>query len=212
MQRRSFLSRFPVLTALFGAGAATPAIAAAAEGARFEPARHSQDDWLDSLPGKHRVVFDTWTAAKFPEAMQFANNIYRGNRDGYELSEKEVAIVIVARHRTAPFAFNDAMWAKYGKSFAERMEFLDPKTNKPPTANVHSEQLGKLIKQGVHLAVCNLTTRSTAQRLAELTGVTADEAYKELTTNALPNAHFVAAGVLGATRAQEHGYALVSIG
>ena len=60
--------------------------------------------------------------------------------------------------------------------------------------------------------MCNLTTRSTAQRLAELTGVTADEAYKELTTNALPNAHFVAAGVLGATRAQEHGYALVSIG
>ena len=58
MQRRSFLSRFPVLTALFGAGAATPAIAAAAEGARFEPARHSQDDWLDSLPGKHRVVFE----------------------------------------------------------------------------------------------------------------------------------------------------------
>jgi len=212
MQRRSFLSRFPALAALFGAGAATPAIAAAADGARFEPARHSQDDWLDSLPGKHRVVFDTWTAAKFPEAMQFANNIYRGNRDGYELSEKEVAIVIVARHRTAPFAFNDAMWAKYGKSFSERMEFLDPKSNKPPTANVHSEQLGRLIKQGVHLAVCNLTTRATAQRLAELTGVTADEAYKELTTNALPNAHFVAAGVVGATRAQERGYSLISIG
>jgi intracellular sulfur oxidation DsrE/DsrF family protein len=213
MQRRSFLSRFPALAALVGAGAATPAAAAAfaPENIRFEPVKHSQDDWLDSLPGKHRVVFDTWTAPKFPEAMQFANNIFRGNRD-YELSEKDIAIVIVARHSTAPFAFNDAMWAKYGKYFSERMEFLDPKTNKPPTANVHAERLGGLLKQGVHLAVCNLTTRSSAQRLAELNGAKMEDVYKEITTNALPNAHFVAAGVVGATRAQERGYALISIG
>jgi intracellular sulfur oxidation DsrE/DsrF family protein len=212
MQRRSFLSRFPALAALFGAGAVTPAVAAAAESGGFEPVKHPQDEWLDSLPGKHRVVFDTWTASKFPEAMQFANNIYRGNKDGYELTEKDLAIVIVARHRTAPFAFNDAMWAKYGKSFSERMDFLDPKTNKVPTTNVYAAPLGGLLKQGVHLAVCNLTTRSTAQRLAELNGVSAEETYKELTANALPNAHFVAAGVIGATRAQEHGYALISIG
>jgi intracellular sulfur oxidation DsrE/DsrF family protein len=211
MQRRSFLSRFPALAALFGGGAVAPAAAAAAE-SRFEPVKHPQDEWLDSLPGKHRVVFDTWTASKFPDAMQFANNIYRGNKDGYELSEKDVAIVIVARHRTAPFAFNDAMWAKYGTSFSERMDFVDPKTKKAPTSNVYSAQLGGLLKHGLHLAVCNLSTRSTAQRLAELNGVAADEVYKELTTNALPNAHFVAAGVVGATRAQEHGYALVSIG
>ena len=209
MLRRSFLSRVPALAAFAGIGGQKPADPAPHP---FEPDRHSQDDWLDSLPGKHRVVFDTWTAAKFPEAMQFANNIFRGNRDGYQLAEKDVAIVIVARHRTAPFAFNDAMWAKYGKPFSDRMEFLDPKTNKPPTVNVHAAQLGALLKQGVHLAVCNLTTRSVSQRLSELTGVSADDIYKELTTNTLGNAHFVAAGVVGATRAQERGYALISIG
>ena len=210
MLRRSFLSRFPAAAALFGVGDQKTGDAAPAPG--WEPVRHPQDDWLDQLPGKHRVVFDTWTAAKFPDAMQFANNIFRGNKDGYQLTEKDVAIVIVARHRTAPFAFNDAMWAKYGKPFSDRMEFLDPKTNKPPTANVHAARLGALLKQGVHLAVCNLTTRSVSQRLAELTGVTADEVYKELTTNTLGNAHFVPAGVVGATRAQERGYALISIG
>ena len=209
MLRRSFLSRFPALAAFAGVGDQKPIDPAPHA---FEPVRHSQDDWLDQLPGKHRVVFDTWTAARFPESMQFANNIFRGNRDGYQLAEKDVAIVIVARHRTAPFAFNDAMWAKYGKPFSDRMEFLDPKTNKPPTVNVHAAQLGTLIKQGVHLAVCNLTTRSISQRLAELTGVAADDVYKELTTNTLGNAHFVAAGVVGATRAQERGYALISIG
>jgi intracellular sulfur oxidation DsrE/DsrF family protein len=209
MLRRSFLSRFPALAAFTGVGDQKPIDPAPHA---FEPVRHSQDDWLDQLPGKHRVVFDTWTAARFPESMQFANNIFRGNRDGYQLAEKDVAIVIVARHRTAPFAFNDAMWAKYGKPFSDRMEFLDPKTNKPPTVNVHAAQLGALLKQGVHLAVCNLTTRSISQRLAELTGVAADDVYKELTTNTLGNAHFVAAGVVGATRAQERGYALISIG
>ena len=210
MLRRSFLSRFPAAAAFLGYGPQKPVDPPAASD--WQPIRHPQDDWLDQLPGKHRVVFDTWTAAKFPESMQFANNIFRGNRDGYQLSEKEIAIVIVCRHRTAPFAFNDAMWAKYGKPFSDRMEFLDPKTNKAPVVNVHAAQLGGLLKQGVHLVVCNLTTRSVSQRLAELNGVSADEVYKELTTNTLGNAHFVPAGVVGATRAQERGYALISIG
>ena len=210
MLRRAFLSRFPAAAALFGAAPQKPADAPSAS--NFQPTRHTQDDWLEQLPGKHRVVFDTWTAAKFPDVLRFANNIFRGNKDGYQLSEKEVAIVIVARHGSAPFAFNDAMWAKYGKPFSDRMEFLDPKTNKPPVVNVHGAQLGTLVKQGVHLAVCNLTTRSVSQRLAELSGTNADDVYKELTTNTVGNAHFVAAGVLGATRAQERGYALISIG
>ena len=209
MLRRSFLSRFPAAAAFFGVAPQKPVDPPAVS--NYQPTRHTQDDWLD-LPGKHRVVFDTWTAAKFPDVLRFANNIFRGNKDGYQLGEKEIAIVIVARHGTAPFAFNDAMWAKYGKPFSDRMEFLDPKTSKPPVVNVHGAQLGALVKQGVHLAVCNLTTRSVSQRLAELNGTNADDVYKELTTNTVGNAHFVAAGVLGATRAQEHGYALISIG
>jgi intracellular sulfur oxidation DsrE/DsrF family protein len=72
--------------------------------------------------------------------------------------------------------------------------------------------LSALIKQGVHLAVCNLTTRSLTQRLSEIAGKTPDEVYQELTTNTLGNAHFVPAGVLGVTRAQERGYAVISIG
>jgi len=211
MLRRSFLSRFPAAAALFGIGDQKAATDSPSPGP-FEPAKHPQDDWFESLPGKHRVIFDTWTAAKFPESMQFANNIFRGNKDGYQLSEKDVAIIIVARHGSAPFAFNDAMWAKYGKPLGERIDLVDSKTNKPPTTNIHSARLGALVKQGVHLAVCNLTTRSISQRLAELTGATADDIYKELTTNTVGNAHFVPAGVVGVTRAQEHGYSLISIG
>ena len=31
----------------------------AAEVTRWQPERHTQDDWLDQIPGKHRLVFDT---------------------------------------------------------------------------------------------------------------------------------------------------------
>jgi len=209
MLRRAFLSTFSALAALGGAGGQqSPAPSAG----RFEPARHARDDWFDQLPGKHRVVFDTWSADKFDDVIRFANNIFRGNKDGYDLADRDHAVIIIVRHRTAPFAFNDAMWAKYGKPFAERIEFTDPKTKQTPAANYYGAQLSALIKQGVHLGVCNLTTRSLSQRLAELTGKTQDETYQELTTNTVGNAHFVPAGVLGVTRAQEHGYALISIG
>ena len=210
MLRRSFLSRFPAAAALFGLG--DQKTATEPPSTAFEPAKHPQDEWFDSLPGRHRVVFDSWTAARFPDAMQFANNIFRGNKDGYQLAEKDAAIVIVTRHGATPFAFNDAMWAKYGKVFGERTEQMDPKTNKPPATNPHGTRLGGLLKQGVHLAVCNLTTRGLSQRLAEVSGTDAEEVYKELTSNALLNARFVPAGVVGVTRAQEHGYALISIG
>ena len=210
IQRRSFLSRFSVAAAALGFSRPTAA-AAAAPSSGFEPSRHSQDEWMD-LPGKHRVVFDTWSAEKFDDAIRFANNIYRGNKDGYELAERDLAVIIIARHRTAPFAFNDAMWAKYGKAFSERMEFVDAKTKQAPATNPHGAQLAALVKRGVHLGICNLTTRSYAQKLAEDAGKPVDDVYKELTTNTVGNGHFVAAGVIGATRAQEHGYAVVSIG
>jgi intracellular sulfur oxidation DsrE/DsrF family protein len=210
MLRRSFLSRFPAAASLLGLRE-QEASAAPLSGS-FEPARHARDDWFDQLPGRHRVVFDTWTADKFDDAIRFANNIFRGNKDGYDLSERDHAVIVVVRHRTAPFAFNDAMWAKYGKPFSERMQLIDPKTKQAPASNLYGPQLTGLIKQGVHLAVCNLTTRSVSERLSELTGKTRDEMYEELTTNTVGNAHFVPAGVLGVTRAQEHGYRLISVG
>jgi len=211
MLRRSFLSRFPAAAALFGIGDQKPVLDPPPAGP-FEPAKHPQDDWFDSLPGKHRVVFDTWTAAKFPESMQFANNIFRGNKDGYQLSEKEVAIVIVARHGSAPFAFNDAMWAKYGTAFSKRMTWVDPKTHEPPSTNVYNRQLASLVKQGMHIAVCNLTTKAYTQIIADQTHTSADDVYKELTSNTIGNCHFVPAGVVAATRAQERGFAIISIG
>src|SRR5438034_8352632 len=171
MLRRSFFSHATGLAAALGYQSG-PAPASAA--ARFQPARHEQDDWFE-LPGKHRVFFDTWTASRFPDSLRFAGNIYRANRDGYGLAESDLAVVICVRHETAPFGFNDAMWAKYGTVFSARMEWVDPATKEPPTTNVHGRQLANFVKQGAHLAICNLTTRSYTQIIAQQTKRTADE-------------------------------------
>ena len=69
MERRSFLSRFSVVAA--AVGLTRPAHAAAATGG-FDPSRHPQDDWFDQLPGKHRVVLDTWSADKTHRTMELA--------------------------------------------------------------------------------------------------------------------------------------------
>src|SRR5262245_45800873 len=126
MLRRLFLSRFAGAPAFFGlAGQSQPAPAPKPPAPRFEAARHAPDDWYDQLPGSHRVVFDTWTAVKFREAIGFAGNYFRANQDGYGLTDKDLAVVMVMRHQTAPFAFNEAMWTKYGKHFAERISRSD---------------------------------------------------------------------------------------
>src|SRR5262245_43216542 len=104
MLRRSFFSRMGGFAATLGivdqkaADTAPPAPSGAPSGALsgpFQPSRHDVDNWFDELPGKHRVLFDTWTASRFNEALMFGGNIYRANRDGYGLTEKDLAVVIV---------------------------------------------------------------------------------------------------------------------
>lgn len=208
MFRRAFLSRLPVATALFtGQQTSLPAPKPSAG-----PARHAQDEWLDQAPEKHRVVFDTWMADKFGEALGFASNWIQANQDGYGLTDADLAVVIIARHGTAPFAYNDAMWTKYGKFFANRMAANDKVAHPNPTTNVYAARLAALTKRCARLAVCSRTTRAYAQIIADDAGVERDVIYKELTSNAIGDAHFVPAGIVAVTRAQEHGYAVASIG
>jgi len=223
MLRRSFFSRMGGAAAALGFVDQKAADAApAAPAGSFQPARHEQDNWFDELPGTHRVLFDTWTAARFAEALMFAGNIYRANRDGYGLTEKDLAVIITVRHNTAPFAFNDAMWAKYGKSLAGRIGFSDPKSHQPPTANVFmasgygdaltngGRTLEAALKNGVHLAVCQLSTRANAGVIARDIGGKAEDIYNELVANLLPNSHIVPAGIVAVNRAQEHGYTFIA--
>ena len=189
----------------------------------WEPARHAKDDWLDQLPGKHRLVFDTISYEHLSDAILFANNFIRVNRADYGLQSNELAVVIVVRHRSTPFGYNDAMWAKYGTAIALRSKVEDPKTKEPPKINLFNSRddgdlnrgmtLDSVFKQGVQLAVCTTSTRGYAASIAQAVGGNADEIFKELTANLVSdtNCRMVPAGIVAVNRAQERGYSLVSI-
>ena len=59
--------------------------------------------------------------------------------------------------------------------------------------------------------VCATASRGIATRAAGPNG-NADAIFKELEANLIPNGRLVAAGVVGVTHAQEHGYSYVYVG
>lgn len=214
--RRSFLTR---LAAGLGAGAALalPASAAAQAQSRpaFTPARHREDDWLDTLGAQHRFVFDTTTTPAFSDALRFANNFLIANQTGYGLKDSDSGVVIVARHLSTPYSYNDAVWVKYGITLTTFANSSAP-TGKVPAANPFSDPstvdvtVGALIKRGAHFAVCGMATRFIAGQIAKATGGNADTIYTEIAANLVPNAHLMAAGILAVNRAQERGYTLAT--
>lgn len=220
--RRSFLTRLGVTAVGVGA-AATLTHAQSAAAGRFQPVRHTQDDWMDAVPGKHRVVIDAVSADGAGSALLFANNLYEANRGAYALTDGDVGIIIVLRHFATAFAFTDAIWAKYGKPMGEMLKFNDPKTQQPPATNLYNSSaygmtlpsfgntIDALVKRGTRFAICDAATHFVATQLAGTSG-NADAIYKEFAANPIPSSHFVSAGVVGVTRAQERGYALIYAG
>lgn len=220
--RRSFFSRLTAGVAAFGIGATTVPVQAA--GTSFQPARHPEDDWLDGIPGKHRFFLDATSPRGAGQAIVYTTNFLTASKSGYNLDDADSAIVLCLRHEATPFAFTDAMWAKYGGPIGARLGFNDPKTTKAPVINVYGTAgygdalpnrnitLGTLAGRGVHFAVCGVATRLFATAVAAANGGSADAIYKELTANLITNAHLTAAGVVAVNRAQERGYSFLYVG
>ena len=212
--RRAFLSRLGI--GATGAGltvlADRPAAAQSPGPSEWHPQRHAQDDWLDRIPGVHRFILDTTTPEGFDDALRFASNYFTANRNGYGLKNEDLAVVIVARHHSTPFAYTDGMWSKHGVGLAQRNGFTDPATKRPPVVNVYRTRLEELLRQGVHLAVCQMATRNLAGIVAKAAGSDTDTIYAELVANLMSNAHMVPAGIVAVNRAQERGYSFVQGG
>ncbi len=220
LPRRTFLSRFGLgLTAAGSATLGAGVSSAQAPAPRWQPARHAQDDWYDQIPGKHRFVFDSTSPEGAGLAINnFVNNFFTAN-ETYGLKNEDVAVVLVMRHLATPFAYNQAMWEKYGTAITQRTKYNDPTTNQPPKVNIYnrpgtaanergSRQLDGLVARGVHLAVCQLSTRAYAGVIATNTGQKQETVFDELAANLVSstNARLVPAGILAVNRAQEHGY------
>ena len=84
------------------------------------------------------MVFDTTTLEGLGASLLYSNNFLDTNKNAYGLEYSDVALVIVVRHNSTSFAFNDAMWSKYGRVMAQSMNFVDPKTKQPPESNLYN--------------------------------------------------------------------------
>jgi hypothetical protein len=224
LARRTFLSRLGI--GLTGGAALSAGVSSAAgqtgEARPWQPARHTPDDWFDQIPGRHRFVFDTISADGVSLALTFINNYLNASDSGYGLKDKDHAVVLILRHRSTPFAFNNAIWGKHGVAITQRTQYNDPTTNQPPKVNVFAappdpSQRGRrglpdVIARGVHLAVCGVSARNYANTIAEAGGGTPDQVYNEIAANLLQNGRIVPAGIIAVNRAQEHGYSLAYCG
>ena len=220
--RRSLM--LGVGSAVVAAGLGVRSAAAQAPSA-FKPARHPEDGWLDQRPGKHRIILDAVTPNGAGEAFLYSGNLFNAHKAAYAGgADADLAIVVCLRHFATAFAYNDTVWAKYGKTMSAMLSFTDPKTKEAPSTNLYNSpafglalpNLGNTIdavtKRGVYFAVCDTATHFVAGQMAGMLKVSADEIYKDLSTNLIPNSRLVAAGVMAVTRAQEHGYSVVHTG
>ena len=179
---------------------------------------------MDALVGKHRTVIDCAAAGAAGTGVFYANNIFTANRNGYQLADSDVAVIVVLRHEATTFAYNDAIWGKYGSVLGGLGKITDPRTNQPPTVNpLMSREFGPamtnlgvtataLANRGAHFAICDMATNRIAGVIASAVKSTQPEIYKELVANLLPNGHLVAAGVVAVNRAQERGYTMLTAG
>jgi hypothetical protein len=220
--RRSFLTRIgagaTAFGAAFAAGTASGAPQTGSIGSDWEPTRHERDDWFDQMPGGHRFILDNVTATGFAATMVYANNFFEVNTSDYDLEYSDVAVVMVARHFSTPFAFNDAMWEKYGASWAGMVSLNDPRTDEPPTVNLYNTpgpipglgnrglMLDGMFEKGMKVALCQVATRAFAGIAANQAGADTDRVYEEVMDNLLSGVEPVPAGIVAISRAQERGY------
>ena len=205
-ERRSFLTRFKAgassVAALAMGGIAMAQVKSPAT-TRWEPARHDKDDWMDELPGKHRLVIDTTSVVGFQNALLYASNFMLANRNDYGLQNQDLAVIVVARHLSTGYGYNNEMWAKYGASLA------DAQGKEPPKTNPSAASLALLSNQGVQFAVCAMATSRLAGVIARAVGGNAEAVNSELIANLVSNGRMVSAGIIAVNRAQERGYSFV---
>jgi len=211
--RRSFLGRLVTFGAVAGLSNSSVGAQTAAPAGVWQPLRDPKDDWYEVAGSKRRIFFDCTSPSGVVDGAMFANNFFTGNKNGYGLDGADLAILVGFRHNATCFGFNDAMWAKYGAALSEAAGgWKDPKTGEAATTNVRKASLESLAKKGVHFTLCDLSTHRFSSAAARATGGKADDVYKEISANLMPNARLVPAGIVAVDRAQEHGYSIAYVG
>jgi len=213
--RRDFLG-LAATAAAAGLGAMVPVTGAVA--AADEPGTDFTR-WLDSIPGKHRQLYD------MPElnngmGLVWSWAFYATGAPAYGVAESDLGVVVVLRHNALPLAFEDPAWAKY--KLGEFFKIEDPDTKAPALRNpfylkpgalpVPDAALQKLIARGVKVAACNLALTFYSGMVAQRMGMKHDDVKKDWTEAVLPGIQLVPSGVVACNGGVSRGCAYVFAG
>lgn len=232
--RRQFLGTIGTGAAALGFATLSPVLTAFAGEAKFDPQVYGDpEDMFKKITGKHRVVYDS------PEPNGISvfawSKVFLLTNAATGTPEKENSVVVVLRHDSIPYAFNDAMWKKYkfsemfkgsgdlGPVFQaadaataakERNPMWNPKPGdfKAPGLGPLPIGINELQASGVMFCVCNMAMTVYSGVAAMQTGGKAEDILKEWTANLLPGVQVVPSGVWALGRAQEKGCAYVFAG
>ena len=212
--RREFLGLGLTLAALSGGQASA---------APSRPTDEPQDAWLEQGGTRHRIIFDTISAKGVGEALNFADNFYKANLSGYGIAGSDLSAVIILRHFSVVFGFNDAAWAKFGQALTDwgqltelgiKTGAMNPYSATPldPKLTSNGRRLSGVGQEGARFAVCEVAAKAVAFMHSKATGADNNAVLEELKANMIPGAVWVPAGIVTLNRAQERGYSACSCG
>ncbi len=212
-QRRGFLGSVAAATAVaLGSGALLPA-AQAAEAAATTTSGTDFERWLDTIPGRHRQIYDAPTPHNGLPLM-WSHVFLMTGAQAYGVPESELGVVLVLRHSAMPLALSDSMWAKY--KFGEFFKIDDPQSKAPAKRNPYANlkpgdlplmeaALDKLIARGVKVAACGMAIHHYSMMFANDTHGDAEAIKKEWLAAVIPGIFVAPSGVVAVHGAQSRG-------
>src|SRR4051812_16994609 len=205
--RREFLA----LAAIAAAGVAAALPTANANAATTGPATDFTR-WLDSIPGKHRILLDMREPnGGLAVAWAWGWLLTAPQADG--VPESDLGAAIVLRHNGIPVAFNDSAWAKY--KLGEFFKIDDPETGKPAVRNPYYLKLGapfppdvamqKLIDRGVRVIACDMAIHVFSGLVAQQMGMKHEDVKQDWNSAVLPGIAHAPSGVVACQGAVSRG-------
>lgn len=172
--------------------------------------------WTERLTGRHKMVFDAPEASE-ATALHHVRSFLAGYATAYGLTDADLSAVLVLRHKSTVFAFEDELWSD--GLFAERSEMVDPETGEPARRNPvlrvkpgsqHSYTwpdgaLDNLIERGVIVLVCDLALRNLASQVARKRSISHQDAVDLMRQNIVSGIILQPTGVFATCHAQSMG-------
>jgi intracellular sulfur oxidation DsrE/DsrF family protein len=222
--RRGFIGSLAAGAATIGiANLATP-LRTFAEKAAPVAGPGDADAWFEKVKGKHKVVYDSpHPNGVFPFAWP---RVFLLTNAATGTPEKDCCCVVVLRHDSIPYAFEDRLWEKY--NFGQAFKINDPATGKPAVRNplwkpapgtfkvpgfgVIQIGINELQDSGVMFCVCEAAITVNSAGMAEGMKKDAAEVRKDWMAGVLPGIQPVPSGVWALGRAQEKGCGYIYAG